>query len=1081
MRAPRYLLVHHGTLRVADYPSDGVYSVLEFGSEGDAYRYLQRFARNPRAISRLEELVKDDEEEDEDEGEGAGRSRGPAQAKKRDVLAEIAEMIAEEELGVAEQVARFNPPTKLEEVGAASAEAPPPEAKKSPKKVTFIEVKVVIDDTGEPVNWVRMVIKTPDGNEDFYTTDKDGLIRIEDLDEGTTCDVRCDTKEAKRKDTLRFMSAGEAKGKKPDKKVAIKPGVTLRILTIEDHQVKTGETLGDLAKKGGVTESELNKFNFDTDDAAGVNKQMGIIVGSSKTDAGGKLVLDSADKPGIVLIQSKFEQGGLAAGKRHTFRVQPLADVRREWIIEMEHLHFHHDSAVLLADYISDDPNQTIPPGDHVTAMSVLAEVLVEARKNPTRKVLIAGHTDTSGSAEYNLPLSAQRAEMVLASLMGDRDRFVELALAKHKVEDHQLILKWIAADRGFACDPGKVDNADGPKTKAAVKEFQKQYNIAFKKAIAEDGIMGKETWGAFFDVYMDELRSVLDVDEAELAELRGNIKFVDDSKKSVGCGENFPIEKRGVDNFRSKENRRVETIFFEPDQLPVMTCHAGKCNAAVCQVHDPKIFIPTVIPVPVKPAIPKPTIKFVKIQTSEPFHPPLVKPVYHEDDDFSPRLLEKIKFHVEVGNLAPGFTGKVRVDVGRITNRPAGASPDKNDAFTLCGAIEVDVTAGADPLPVEIEWDGKATVAVAQEYSNRTTPNVNGGAAPNIPLNSIASGSELTHGLYVVDQVTLIDKKGKQKAKERPADIDFSVPHLCNLQFNGNWATDLAAFGLGVFQTELEEALRRFGGRDYQIRDATLTNRMNVRFISDATVTNAQSVRLTIGGARANGLFGSTPDGPAPLSDNLYAIFEGLGADVDIFPGTFMLFNQAAQAIGPNDTADFHATFTPLGVGAAASAAAIGVASARAISGTGVVTGAANATDKGNITLTFDNDGLASVVSTSPGAVPPARAADLQRALRRFVMMVGNTTNHEAAHAFGVVSRVRANNKITIGGVTVTSPLNGDGGAHNQVTNNTNIVDAGGTRAFSRRVETTGVQQKFSPSNTTYMRDCIPFDRKDN
>jgi hypothetical protein len=211
-----------------------------------------------------------------------------------------------------------------------------------------------------------------------------------------------------------------------------------------------------------------------------------------------------------------------------------------------------------------------------------------------------------------------------------------------------------------------------------------------------------------------------------------------------------------------------------------------------------------------------------------------------------------------------------------------------------------------------------------------------------------------------------------------------------------------------------------------------------------------------------------------------LYAIFEGLGADVDIFPGTFMLFNRPAGAIGPTDTADFRASFSPLGVAAAASSTALGVATPRAVAA-GVVTGAADATDKGSITLTFDNDGMATVVSTSPGAVPVARAADLQLALRRFVRMVGNTINHEAAHAFGVVSRVRANNSIAIGGVTVTSPLNGDGGAHNRVTNGTNIVDGGGTRAFSRRVETTGVQQTFLASNATYMRDCIPFDRKDN
>ena len=55
---------------------------------------------------------------------------------------------------------------------------------------------------------------------------------------------------------------------------------------------------------------------------------------------------------------------------------------------------------------------------------------------------------------------------------------------------------------------------------------------------------------------------------------------------------------------------------------------------------------------------------------------------------------------------------------------------------------------------------------------------------------------------------------------------------------------------------------------------------------------------------------------------------------------------------------------------------------------------------------------------------------------------------------------------------------LNGDAGAHNRITSNTNIVDDGTTRSFVRRIENTGVQQVFNATNAQYMRDCIPFDR---
>src|SRR4051812_30017390 len=117
VRASQYILVRHGSLRVVDYPRDGVYSLVEFDSQKAAYRFLQRFARNPNAMSRLEELVDDDQEDDEDEDEDdeeeeeddefAGRSRPlHPMPKRRDILAEVAELIADEEVGVAEEYHR---------------------------------------------------------------------------------------------------------------------------------------------------------------------------------------------------------------------------------------------------------------------------------------------------------------------------------------------------------------------------------------------------------------------------------------------------------------------------------------------------------------------------------------------------------------------------------------------------------------------------------------------------------------------------------------------------------------------------------------------------------------------------------------------------------------------------------------------------------------------------------------------------------------------------------------------------------------------------------------------------------------
>jgi len=475
-------------------------------------------------------------------------------------------------------------------------------------------------------------------------------------------------------------------------------------------------------------------------------------------------------------------------------------------------------------------------------------------------------------------------------------------------------------------------------------------------------------------------------------------------------------------------------------------------------------------------PPLPPVLIELVKVETSEPTPPPVR---FVDDDDFSPRLGEHAKFHVRVHNLPAGAPAKVRLDVGRLTNRPDdAATADVNESFTLVARLERDVVGGDNPLPVEMEWDGNSTVAVAQEFSNRTTPNTNTAANVNIPMQSIANGQPIIHGLYVVDQVTLL-RAGVEAHKQRPVGVDLTVPMLVNVIFNANWPGDLRAFGLAPFQAQVEDAIRRFGGRDYMIRDPNRLNRVNARYITNPGITNAQSVRVSVGGL-GGGVFGSTPDGPAPLDDNLYTFHEGISADVTVFPSRFMTFNTAAGAIGPLDQVTFRGIFGQTGVAAAASGAAPGVATPRAVAG-GVVTGACDGVDAANVTVVLDADGIATVTSTNPGLVPAARAGDIQRALRAFVRMVGNTINHEVAHALGLVSRLKANNSITIGAVTVTSPLNGDGGAHNRVTNNTNIVDAGGTRNFVRRIENTGIQQVFNAVNVRFLRDCIPFDRRDD
>lgn len=469
-------------------------------------------------------------------------------------------------------------------------------------------------------------------------------------------------------------------------------------------------------------------------------------------------------------------------------------------------------------------------------------------------------------------------------------------------------------------------------------------------------------------------------------------------------------------------------------------------------------------------------SLRVVKIQTSE-------KPaagsafVFKEDDDFAPRLNEKAKVHAIIEGNLPGFAGTVRAHFGRLTNRPNKATTlIVDESFTLVATVDKAITAAK--AEVEIEWDGKATVAAPREFSDRKTKNQNTGANINIPMAAVTSGQPIPHGIYVIDQLTLL-QGSEVLAIHRPDKADLSVPILVNLNFNANWATDLAAFGLTPFQSDIEKALLRFGGRDYMIRDPNLANRMNARYISDNSIGNADSILNSVGGSdTVAGNLGLTPNQTPPPFDNMFAIREGLGLNISVFPSTFFFFNNTPNI---SDRTAFRAVYAPVGVQPGQTLAAPGVAAPRSVSA-GIVTGACAALDKNNVTVTLNDDGIPTVVTTNPGIVPPARARDIQAALNAFIHMVGNTTNHETGHGLGLLARKHPSNVVTISGVSVTTPVNGDNGAHNLVVNTTNIMDAGGTRRFPRRIEAAGnPQQTFNAANAQYLRDVIPFDKNDN
>ncbi len=314
------------------------------------------------------------------------------------------------------------------------------------------------------------------------------------------------------------------------------------------------------------------------------------------------------------------ETGDAYTFKLHRFQVH--------WL-EFEDTLFHHDSAVLMPDGLFDDEKE-----QHSGGLDVIYVAYSYASENADQQLLIAGHTDTSGSDAYNETLSLLRAENILYVMLGDQDAWVDSVLQKSKVEDYQQILTWVAYQKGWPCDPQGIDNVSGANTRSAIRKFQEYYNLEFDQEISVDGGIGPETWGAIFQLYMDYLKYLANTDDAGLDELRNQLNWLYDDLKRVGCGEYHPVDHPTSNNRKSQSNRRIELLFFPPGQEPKSKpgdiCHSGgKAGTKDCLLYN---GLNDYEPIPYIPPQPRDNSKYDQIRwwyEIEPEEPTGVQVVY--------------------------------------------------------------------------------------------------------------------------------------------------------------------------------------------------------------------------------------------------------------------------------------------------------------------------------------------------------------------------------------------------------------------------------------------------------------------
>ncbi len=221
----------------------------------------------------------------------------------------------------------------------------------------------------------------------------------------------------------------------------------------------------------------------------------------------------------------------LSTSERHQIIVMGAPKV---FVLDVEDKHFGFDRTVFLPDLL--EAGEPVLDVRRTTGIGVLSAALVHAKKHADQGLFISGHTDPSGSVATNLKVSEQRAENTCLLLRGLREEWRLQSNKNSEVDDVQSVLTWQHQRAGWDCRPGPINNHCGP-----------------------------ETWGAFSDLYMDELLDLLELDAyTALTERQAALKGPPGMPHFVGCGEHIPF----------KAERRA--TFAEGEEGPRGAARAG-------------------------------------------------------------------------------------------------------------------------------------------------------------------------------------------------------------------------------------------------------------------------------------------------------------------------------------------------------------------------------------------------------------------------------------------------------------------------------------------------------------------------
>lgn len=368
--------------------------------------------------------------------------------------------------------------------------------------------------------------------------------------------------------------------------------------------------------------------------------------------------------------------------------------------LEVADLHFHHNCALP-----SLNENEDLA--------DVLATVFSYAQANPAKVLIIEGHADRSGPSEYNFKLSKRRAQSIKSIIDNNKTLWNEIVDANgidHKIEteDYQQTLKVLAGKYGWSCDPGVVDNISGTKTKAAVKNYQTEFNERFssKDSLTIDGIFGSKSWKSLFFVLRDLLEKTLKNMALDPAQ---TISYgFPDGNGVYPCGESFPIT--GLE--KSELDRRVELVFYKKTECsPVVTPVPGRSGNANQDPVTEKEWEKTPIPV-VTPTTP-PSGNLSSTITEIPLN-------------FAPKI-ENCTIKYKVDSTSASSNGKVTVTIKNKQNMEIFKKTDlpyqtgTEHTYSWDGVMTGGNVVGPEHAPISISLSvtGSPTVCTPEKFVN--------------------------------------------------------------------------------------------------------------------------------------------------------------------------------------------------------------------------------------------------------------------------------------------------------------------------------------------------------------------------